>query len=271
MPDDAGARPMVGKIKSEQDHADLLTYHMAVIRAAEAAVETAKGPVTEAKAELSDKQETLTKAFNAAKADLGRGYSREYLGGLAKDGRQKITALVDFEKQRARDKLSLNQPVFGQQPELFPGAETPAEAKDEMAYEAEGYLRGLRGAIDEIQDGDPPRFHQALMRGFDAGQKEAQARYLRAQELKAAAETPNAAEAPKDLNTPEPGTVDDEVNIEASVDRAKESLAAMSGAGETGDAFETPAAELAAQRPRRAIKDAKAGATSGAAAPAGVH
>lgn len=224
MADDASARPMVGKIKSDQDHADQLTYHLAVLRGEKAKVATAKAAVDEAKVPLADAQENLTKAFNQAKADLGRGYSRKYLDALEEDGRQKISALIEVEKQRARDKLALNQPVFGQQPELFPGAETPQETKDEMAYEAEGYLRGLRGALDELQDGDPPRFHQAIMRGFQTGQTEAQARYLRAHELKQAAENPNAGAAAVNLNDPEPGTVEAEANVEEAIAKAKASL-----------------------------------------------
>lgn len=279
---DDGARPLVGKIKSEQDHADLLTYHLSLIRQADAAVETAKGPVADAKAVLSDKQEDLTKAFNAAKADLGRGYSREYLGGLLKDGRQKITAQVDFEKMRARDKVALGQPVFGQQAELFAGEETPVEAKDEMAWEAEGYIRGLRGALDEIQDGDPPRFHQAVMRGYEQGQRATQERVQRAMEAKKAAETPNAGEQARALNDiPEPGTPEHEAALEASAKLARESLDKIGdgqgGAGAEGDAdaaaepFEAPAGEIEQQSTRKAVKDAKANRTSGEAEAAAVH
>jgi hypothetical protein len=278
MADDASpaGRPMVGAIKSEQDHADLLTYHITVITKAQAAVEAAKGPVDEAKAELGDKNEALTKAFNAAKADLGRHYTRKYLDGLILDGRARSTVLVEQEKIRARDKAILNQPVFGVQAELFPGEETPLEARDEMSWRHEGFLRGMRGDLEEIQSGDPPRFHQAIMLGFEEGQELAGARYLRAQQLKQRAESPDAGAAPMNLNEPEPGTPEAEEAEEASVDRARVSLEAMGQggaeepAGEGADGFEAPEAELEAQKPRAAVKDRKAGATSGAK-PAAVH
>lgn len=226
--ENTAGRPQVGRIRSDQEHTDLLTYHLSVIRQAEAEVETAKGPVKTAKAKLSDKQEELTKAFNGAKADLGRGYSREYLASLLEDGRKKITAQVDYEKMRARDKVALNQPVFGQQPELFPGDETPMEAKDEMTWEAEGYLRGLRGDLDELQDRDPPRFHQAIMRGYRTGQEETAARVQRAMELRRAEADVDASAAPKDLNPPEaepePGTPEAKAAERRAVDAAKASL-----------------------------------------------
>jgi hypothetical protein len=279
MADDAGAaRPMVGKIRGEQDHADLLTYHMACIRQAKAAVETAQGPVDEAKADLADANEALTKAFNAAKSDLGRHYSRKYLESLELDGREKTTTLVERETIRARDKAILSQPVYGVQPELFPGAETPTAARDEMAWRNEGVLRGLRGALEELQPGDPPEFHQVIMEGYREGQEITQQRYLRGQELKKAQETPDAGAEVKDLNKalPEIGTPEHEAMLEASAKLARESLDAI-GSGEpegeaptekaaSGDDFEAPAAEIAAQKPRKAVQDAKAGVTSGEAA-----
>lgn len=227
MPDDASpaGRPMVGKITTDDDHANLLGYHMTVIRQAEAKVMTAKGPVDEAKAVLSEANEELTKAFNSAKGDLGRDYTRKYLEGLLLDGREKSTVLVRRETMRARDKVILNHPVFGVQPELFPGAETPTAARDEMSWRHEGFLRGQRGDLQELQDGDPPAFHQAIMKGFEEGQELAQARFLRAQQAKTAAETPDAAAPTVNLNAdPEPGSPDAEANIEQSVERAKESL-----------------------------------------------
>lgn len=220
-------RPAVGRIRSDQDHNDLLTYHLSVIREAQAAVETAKGPLTAARAKVSEKQEDETKAFNAAKADLGRGYTREYMNGLLVDGRKKITELVEFEKMRARDKVAISQPVFGQQSELFPGEETPVEAKDELSWEAEGWLRGRRGDLEELQDRDPPRFHQAIMRGYEKGQAETAAAVQRAMELRQAEADVDANAEVKDLNAgsaPEPGTPEAAAEERKAVERAKESL-----------------------------------------------
>jgi hypothetical protein len=217
---------MVGKIQSDQDHADLLTYHVTVIRQEMAKVEKAKGPLDEVKAEVSDAQEVLTKAFNTAKGDLGRGYSRKYLEGLIADGRLRTTELADLEVQRARDKGVLNQPVYGMQPELFPGPETPAATKDDMAWEAEGYARGLRGDLKELQDGDPPAMHQALMRGFREGQRVTGERFVRAQALRKAAETPDAGAKIVNLNKTEPTEKQKAAAIKASEKLARESLGA---------------------------------------------
>jgi hypothetical protein len=262
---DASARPMVGAIRTEQEHSDLLTYHLTLIRKEMAAVETAKGPVDEAKAELSAANEGLTKAFNAAKGDLGRGYTREYLQSLIVDGKKRITELVEFEKMRARDKAAISQPVFGLQPELFPGEETPQEAKDELAWEAEGYQRGLRGDLEELQDGDPPRFHQAIMRGYEQGQRVTGERVARAMELKKAQETPDAGAEPKNLNDIEPGTVEHEAMLEASEKLARETLG--DGKAHREDADEDAAIQRAKES--LGVKDPKP--SRRAQAVAGVH
>lgn len=189
-------RPQVGKIQSDREHSEMLTYHLTVIRQETAKVETAKG-------------------------DLGRGYTRKYLESLLADSKMPIRELVELERQRARDKLILNHPVYGQQPELFNGPETPTAARDEMLWEMEGYQRGRRGDLNELQDGDPPTFHQAIMRGFRAGQAATLEEYARGAELRKAAETPNADAKPVDLNAD--GDGDGEIT-EASIERAKASL-----------------------------------------------
>lgn len=229
MADDASpaGRPMVGKIRSEDQHADLLGYHITVLRQEQTKVDAAKVPVDEAKVALAEAQEEQTKAFNAAKGDLGRHYTRKYLESLLLDAKERSTTLVERETIRARDKVILNQPVFGVQPELFPGAETPTAARDEMAWRNEGVMRGLRGDIRELQDGDPPEFHQVIIAGFREGQDITQARFLRAQEAKAAAETPDAGAAPVNLNdAPEPGSPEAEAALEESEAKARESLGA---------------------------------------------
>jgi hypothetical protein len=267
---DTNTRPAVGKIRNEQDHGDLLSYHLTLIGRAQTAVDAAKIPVAEAKADLSDANEDLTKAFNAAKGDLGRGYTREYLGGLIADGRKKITEQVNHEQMRARDKALLNQPVFGVQAELFPGEETPLEAKDEMAWEAEGYQRGRRGDLEELQPGDPPRFQQAIMRGFEAGQKTTMERFARAEALRLAEQTPDAEAEAVSLNEPEPGTPEAKEAEGASIDRAKESLAAMGG-GEADLAADIEPAHVEpkpAEKPRLSVVRGKGGDSSNGASPA---
>lgn len=200
------SRPMVGKILSQEDKDNLLNFHIEQIAGQEAKTDAAKAPVTEAKAALSEQQEQLTALYNAAKADLGRGYTRQMMQGLVKDRSTPIKELVAAENLRASAKLALGQPVFGQQPELFPGGETPAATKDDMAWEAEGYARGRRGALDPIA-GVPPALHQAVMIAYEAGQTETQRRFLAGQKIVAERAQPST-EAPVDLSGAKSGDDD---------------------------------------------------------------
>ncbi len=57
----------------------------------------------------------------------------------------------------------------GGQAELF--ATTPAEIKDGLDWEADGYRAGMRGVEPKPPEGCPPRFHQEWMKGYHAGQE----------------------------------------------------------------------------------------------------
>lgn len=195
----AGAsRPMVGKILTQEEKNNLLVFHIEQIAAQQVKVEAAKVPVTEAKAELTDEQERLTALFNSAKSDLGRGYSREFLQGLIKDRAAKVRDLVAIEQLRAHSKMVLGQPVFNQQPELFPGKETPDATKDDLAWEAECYARGRAGALDPLA-GVPAHLLQSAQTAFDAGQAETQRLYLAGQKIAQDRAQPST-EAAVDLN-----------------------------------------------------------------------
>lgn len=254
MADPATGRPQVGKVRTKEEHAALLTYHIAQIRTQRAAVERANGPVEEARAELKEERDELSSRFDQAQIDLGRPYTRKYLEGLIADGDAKIRTLVEHEKMRATDKLALNQPVFGQQPELFPGDETPTAARDEMAWEAEGYHRGLRGALEELQDGDPPAFHQAIMRGYREGQAKTQARFAEAMALKQREGEPDAGQEAVDLNS------DDALDPDVIADKADE-LKRSSFMDRTApeEEFEASDDELAQQSTRKAVVEGREG------------
>lgn len=205
--------------EKEERHAHLLNLHVRDIRLALAKVEEARGPLTEA-------QEALTAAYNAAKAELGKGYTRKYLSQLVEDTKARARDQVAEEARRMRDRVALGLPVHGVQQDLFSfdNPATPDEAKDELAAEAEGYLRGRRGDLKIIQDGDQPRFHQAIQRGFDRGQRETQAEVEAAMLAKKAMASPDPDAEPKNLNPPEPGTPEAAAAERKSVRRAKESL-----------------------------------------------
>lgn len=255
MADPANGRPQVGKVRSKEEHAALLTYHIAQIRTQRAAVERANGPVEEAKAELKEERDELSSRFDQAQIDLGRLYTRKYLEGLITDGDAKIRTLVEYEKMRATDKLALSQPVYGQQPELFPGDETPTAARDEMAWEAEGYHRGLRGDLEEIQQGDPPAFHQAIMRGYEEGQAKTRDRVAEAMALKQREGEPDAGQEAVDLNGG-----DDALDPDVIADKADElKRSAFMDRTAPEEEFEASDDELAQQSTRKAVVEGREG------------
>jgi len=210
--------------KSAEEHRQLLTHHMSKLREMLPQIEEVKG-------ELKVLQEEFTARVNQAKADLGKGYSRKYLMGLLEDATSRLRDLMAEEERRARDREALGLPVFGVQADLFgaAGAGTPEEARDEVFWEAEGYMRGRNGAMEEIPDGTPPRFHQAVMRGFAAGQKATQDDFLAAQEIIKRRGEPQADAQPENLNEeePEPGTPEAARKEREAVRKAKAGLDAL--------------------------------------------
>jgi hypothetical protein len=220
-------KPMVGrKVLNREERAALLNHHVARLRSATLAVEKAREPLSAAQADL-------TAYFNEAKADLGKRYTRKKLVVYVADSVTRARDLVDEERQRAEDKADLGQPVFGVQPELFGGAETPQEAKDELAWEAEGYLLGRRAGERAPPEGCPPRFLQAVLRGYDKGQEENGLLMGRAGKVLASRGEPDATAAPVNLNPapdePEPGTPEAQAAERASLRRGRASLAALDG------------------------------------------
>lgn len=194
-----------------EEHSQLLVYHTDRLRVAQRAVDKAKEP-------LKDAQEELTARFNEAKADLGKGYSRKYLTSLLEDVTAQMRDQVAEETRRAQDRATLGLPVYGAQQDLFGegAAKMPEEARDALHWEMEGFKRGRNGALEEIPEGCPPRFHQAVMKGYEAGQKLTQADLLAAAELKAKMGQPDAGE-------------DDEPNLNAGADPEEQEEAIEEG------------------------------------------
>jgi hypothetical protein len=223
MPDETGAPAPKAKVKrSAEEHRQLLTHHMSKLRAKRAEIEELRAP-------LKDAQEEFTALVNEAKADLGKGYTRKYITTLLEDATTRLRNLLEEEERRARDREALGLPVFGVQADLFATAastSTPDEAKDEVFYEAEGYMRGRNGLLQVIPDGTPPRFHQAVQRGFEKGQETTQEDFLAGAKLRQAQTEPDPQAAPKDLQA-EPGTAAADNAERKSVARAKASLAKM--------------------------------------------
>lgn len=213
---------------SKEEHRQLLTHHMSKLRAKRAEVEELKAPLKEA-------QEEFTALVNEAKADLGKGYTRKYMMSLLEDSTSRLRNLLEEENRRAQDREALGLPVFGVQADLFGEgvAAMPDEARDEVHYEAEGYMRGRAGLLEVIPDGTPPRFHQAVQRGYEKGQQATQEDFVAAQELRQKRATPVVAET-ADLAADEP---DEQEVLDDKIRKLK-----RSGFMNTGADVEQPAA-----------------------------
>lgn len=258
-PGSDGKSQRAGRAKlTSEEHRQLLTHHMAKLRRKGAEIDDLRAPLKEA-------QEDFTALVNEAKADLGKGYTRKYLMVLLEDTTTRLRNLIQEEQRRARDREALGLPVFGVQADLFDSeasAKLPDEVRDERFWEAQGFLLGRAGKLNEIPDGCPPRFHQTVMRAAAKGQELTQADVLAAMELKRRQSEPDAAAAAVDLNPePEPGTREAKAAERKAIAKAKAGLDALGGGEPAG--FEATPGELAAQKTRQAVVNAKEGLTSG--------
>ena len=163
---------------SKEDRAALLQHHIGKLRAQQAEIEKLKGPYDAAKSSFTD-------LINGAKSDLGKAYTRKRLTALLEDVGARMRDLAREEEQRFQDRVALGLPVFGVQQDLFGGAgETlPQEAKDEIAWEADGYLAGRRVDARAAPEGCPPRMDQCWLKGYDRGQEETAKLFTRASEI----------------------------------------------------------------------------------------
>jgi hypothetical protein len=253
--------------RSPEEHRQLLTHHMSRLRAKKSEIDTIL-------AELKPLREEFTGLVNEAKAELGKGYTRKHLVVLLEDTSTRLRNLLEEEERRARDREALGLPVYGLQSDLFDTAEAaklPEEVREDRFWEMQGFLLGREGKINQIPDGCPPRFQQTVLRAAEKGQEMTLSDVQAAMDLRQRQSEPDAGAEPVNLAEPEPGTPEAEAAEDAAIERAKESLDAMGDGAEGAEPFEAQPAELAAQKPRAAVKDRKAGATSGAKTPEAVH
>lgn len=182
---------------NSQAEAEMLVLHMTRLRQKNVVVE-------EAKAALKAEQDEMTALFRAAKVD---GFSRKELTELLVDTGARLRNILAEEERRFRLRTILGLPVFGEQQEFsFGNSATPTMAKDELFWEAEGYLNGRRGSMAGVPDDCPPTFLQAWSRGDERGQKENGALFVAGQERVAKAGQPDAETPAVDL-TPDPEKV----------------------------------------------------------------
>jgi len=193
---------------TKEDKAALLQKAVAEIRKCQAAEE---GP----RAELKEAQAATTAAFNQLKVDLGKNYTRKYVQTLVEDFSTRLRNVAANEEQRFNDRVALGLPVFGKQQDLFDGAgETmPQEAKDEIAWEQDGYGAGRRVDERKAPEGCPPRMDQFWLKGYDRGQEETVKLFTRADELTKPAADP----------APEEPEVDEEAEIKRQAAALKKS------------------------------------------------
>lgn len=205
---------------TREEKAALKNFHIRKLLAGAAKIETVRGPFDEAR-------EELTALFNVAKADLGKGYTRKYLTRLMEKVRSQVRDLAREEAQRFEDHTDLGIPVFGAQVDMFDGKadSLPQEAKDEIAWEAEGYAAGRRVDERKAPEGCPPRMDQPWLRGYDRGMTETAKLFAAGGELSEALAKPSTEDDEDDH--------DDEEEFDA--DAAARTLK-RSGFLETGDA-----------------------------------
>lgn len=148
-----------------QERADLLAYHMTVLTAGQLAVEREKTNVDEAKAILSEVQSDLTDKFHLAKADtrLDRKVLERALLALKNGARSLIHEREEWD-------FVCEALGIAYQPDMFRNPATPEAARDEMEWEADGYLSGRRATEFKPPEGCPPMFDQAWRRGYHRGQ-----------------------------------------------------------------------------------------------------
>lgn len=182
---------------TREEKSALLVHHIGKLRAQQQLIEKARAPFQAA-------QSALTDLVNAAKGDLGKTYTRKHLLALCEDVGTRLRDLAREEEQRFQDRVALGLPVFGIQQDLFGGGgdAMPQEAKDELSWEADGYLAGRRADDPKAPEGCPPRMDQAFMRGYNRGVEENGKLLAQAGEISKAR---NAPPPPPKAEEPDPG------------------------------------------------------------------
>lgn len=148
------------KALSQDEREALLVHHLTKLRAQ-------KKLLDEKKAAAAAEASTFTEMLLQAKAD--GGFLRKELVELLTDSASRAKDLVAAEERRLWMRRAAGLPV-GAQLDMFGDATTPTEAKDELAWEADGYLAGRRADDATPPKECDPRFHQAWMKGYHAGQ-----------------------------------------------------------------------------------------------------
>lgn len=211
----------------DQARADLVVYHLNKIRQHKPLIDKAAAEVKEAKAKLSDLQQTQTDMFHQAKADTR--IDRQVLERKIKQLEGGARRIVRERDEDAFLDRALGFPVQG---DLQFGDETPSEARDELEWEAEGYLAGRRGDDPTPPDGCHPRFHPAYTKGWHKGQEETQQVILRAAGIIDQRDAPNTDEATE---------IDEEQELEDAVDRVRNSDFMKTGGDEPTGSEPQPA------------------------------
>ncbi len=148
------------------DRADLLVHHLTRIRLERVDLDNLQTAAKEAKAKVTDKQATITDMFHEAKADtrLDREDIEWALNAMTGGGRR----LIKHQRDRAFICEVLGYPY---QPDMLPDEDkTPAEARDEIDWNTDGFLAGRRAGEPTPPKDCPERFCQAWMDGYHTGQ-----------------------------------------------------------------------------------------------------
>ena len=161
----------VASADSRQERVDLIAYHLASLGPKLVSVAAVKAEVdeviSEAKGRLSEAQQQLTDMFHEAKADTR--IERETFERALKT--QKAGARKAANDREIWD-MVCEAAGIPFQLELLGDDKTPTLSKDELAWEAEGYLAGRRAEDATAPKGCTGDSIQAFMRGYHKGQEE---------------------------------------------------------------------------------------------------
>ena len=139
---------------------------------------------------------------------VAAGFKKFEIEDQLKDLVAPKTNHVEREERRARFRMWLGLPAGAK-----PRDDLPLEVKDEQDWEAEGYRAGIRADEPKPPKECPPRFHQAWLTGYHAGQ---------ARNVAALAYKPAPAAAP--VAAPEPEKEPTRAELKAQEKAVREGL-----------------------------------------------
>lgn len=222
----------------EAERVQLISF-VSRLSTADAAVEEAKVPYDAAK-------KAKNQLFALAKA-ADPTWTRKYLERRMEEMNRTGFENADEAAREARHRRWLGI-LTPEQQKMHLDGDTPAEARDEVDFETEGYKAGLRGLAAKPPEKVPARFVQPWMRGHERGFKsQLEAIAANVPKPKGTSAQAVAEQAAREFKADNP-----EVDLDKAARKLRNDPKFMERKPE---AFEATEEELAAQKPRQALQD----------------